>query len=38
MAELYGLSSQNSDFTVLKEEGFVGLNFAFTGVSDDSHG
>jgi hypothetical protein len=29
MAELYGLSSQNTDFTVLKEEGFVGLNFAF---------
>lgn len=29
MAELYGLSSQNTDFTVLKEEGFTGLNFAF---------
>jgi len=29
MAEFYELSSQNTDFTVLKEEGFVGLNFAF---------
>jgi hypothetical protein len=29
MAELYELSSQNTDFTVLKEEGFAGLNFAF---------
>lgn len=28
-AELYELSSQNTDFTVLKEEGFAGLNFAF---------
>jgi hypothetical protein len=29
MAELYGLSSQNTDFTVFREEGFAGLNFAF---------
>ena len=29
MAELYEGSSQNTDFTVLKEEGFAGLNFAF---------
>lgn len=29
MAELYGLSSQNTDFTVFKDEGFIGLNFAF---------
>jgi hypothetical protein len=29
MAELYELSSQNTDFTVFKEAGFVGLNFAF---------
>jgi hypothetical protein len=29
MAELYGLSSQNTDFTVFKEEGYAGLNFAF---------
>ena len=29
MAELYGLSSQNTDFTVFEEAGFTGLNFAF---------
>ena len=29
MAELYEESSQNTDFTVFKEEGFTGLNFAF---------
>ena len=29
MAELYEESSQNTDFTVFKEAGFVGLNFAF---------
>src|ERR671916_557803 len=29
MAELYEGSSQNTDFTVLKEEGFAVLNFAF---------
>src|ERR671916_2214543 len=29
MAELYEESSQNTDFTVFKEAGFAGLNFAF---------
>jgi hypothetical protein len=29
MAELYKSSPNNTDFTVLKEEGFAGLNFAF---------
>jgi hypothetical protein len=29
MVEGYELSSQNTDFTVFKEEGFAGLNFAF---------